>query len=82
MINEMNKFDYRVLHRGTANKTDVPRPILVITFGKNWYKVILYYTWIFHTTFIPLLADFDCILMSQDTLNFPKNSVFSPPDLS
>lgn len=31
-------FDYRVLHRGTANLTDKHRPILVITFGKKWYQ--------------------------------------------
>lgn len=31
-------FDYRILHRGTANKTELPRPILVLTFGKSWYK--------------------------------------------
>ena len=31
-------FDYRVLHRGTANLSDDHRPILVLTFGKKWYK--------------------------------------------
>lgn len=31
-------FDYRVLHRGTANKTEFPRPVYVLTFGKSWYK--------------------------------------------
>ena len=31
-------FDYRVLHRGTANLTDKYRPILVITFGKKWFR--------------------------------------------
>ena len=44
-------FDYRVLHRGTANMSDSYRPMLVLTFGKSWY---------------------------QDTLNFPKNSVYDP----
>lgn len=33
-------FDYRVLHRGTANTTAEARPILVLTFGKTWYQVI------------------------------------------
>lgn len=32
-------FDYRVLHRGKANRTlDQDRPILVLTFAKPWYK--------------------------------------------
>mmetsp|Transcript_9966 Transcript_9966/g.15039 ORF Transcript_9966/g.15039 Transcript_9966/m.15039 type:complete len:259 (+) Transcript_9966:38-814(+) len=31
-------FDYRVLHRGTANRTDAPRPVYVVTFAKSWYK--------------------------------------------
>jgi hypothetical protein len=33
------QFDYRVLHRGTANRSDAMRPILVFTFAKPWYKV-------------------------------------------
>ena len=34
-------FDYRVLHRGLTNNSDKPRPILVITFAKSWFKVNL-----------------------------------------
>jgi len=34
-------FDYRVLHRGTANRSPLPRPILVITFAKPWFKDVL-----------------------------------------
>ena len=34
-------FDYRVLHRGTANQTNEVRPILVYTFAKDWYKDVL-----------------------------------------
>jgi len=31
-------FDYRVLHRGTANRSATARPILVYTFAKSYYK--------------------------------------------
>eukprot|EP01040_Poterioochromonas_malhamensis_P000200 gene200-209_t len=31
-------FDYRVLHKGCANKSNEVRPILVFTFAKSWYK--------------------------------------------
>jgi len=31
-------FDYRVLHRGCANISSEPRPILVVTFSKPWFK--------------------------------------------
>jgi ectoine hydroxylase-related dioxygenase (phytanoyl-CoA dioxygenase family) len=31
-------FDYRILHRGTANKSDVVRPVLVYTFAKPFYR--------------------------------------------
>jgi ectoine hydroxylase-related dioxygenase (phytanoyl-CoA dioxygenase family) len=31
-------FDYRVLHRGTANRTAQPRPVLVYTFAKPFYR--------------------------------------------
>eukprot|EP01034_Spumella_vulgaris_P021942 gene21942-28022_t len=34
-------FDYRVLHRGTANRSENIRPILVFTFAKPWYKDLL-----------------------------------------
>jgi len=34
-------FDYRTLHRGRANVTkNADRPVLVLTFGKSWYKDI------------------------------------------
>lgn len=36
-------FDYRILHRGTANRTAYPRPVYVLTFGKKWYKDTLNY---------------------------------------
>lgn len=39
----MFQFDYRILHRGTANKTSLPRPVYVLTFGKSWYKDTLNY---------------------------------------
>lgn len=32
------QFDYRVLHKGCANKSNEVRPILVFTFAKSWYK--------------------------------------------
>jgi len=31
-------FDYRVLHRGTRNASDEPRPVLVYTFAKPYYR--------------------------------------------
>ncbi len=31
-------FDYRVLHRGTKNSSSTPRPVLVYTFAKPYYK--------------------------------------------
>jgi len=31
-------FDYRVLHRGTRNASSEPRPVLVYTFAKPYYK--------------------------------------------
>mmetsp|Transcript_29168 Transcript_29168/g.49050 ORF Transcript_29168/g.49050 Transcript_29168/m.49050 type:complete len:258 (-) Transcript_29168:762-1535(-) len=34
-------FDYRVLHRGLRNSSSSPRPILVFTFAKPWYKDVL-----------------------------------------
>ena len=37
------QFDYRILHRGTANRTSLPRPYYVLTFGKKWYKDTLNY---------------------------------------
>eukprot|EP01038_Epipyxis_sp_PR26KG_P013866 gene13866-18597_t len=34
-------FDYRVLHRGLKNSSNLPRPILVYTFAKPWFKDML-----------------------------------------
>lgn len=34
-------FDYRVLHRGRANVSDVDRPVLVMTFAKSWFTDVL-----------------------------------------
>lgn len=34
-------FDYRVLHRGRANKTDTNRMFLVLTFCEPWFKDVL-----------------------------------------
>lgn len=31
-------FDYRILHRGSANLTDVDRPCLYFTYGKPWFR--------------------------------------------
>ena len=31
-------FDYRVLHRGQANRSERNRTVLVLTFAKSWYK--------------------------------------------
>ena len=42
-FNFVFQFDYRVLHRGTANRTEEPRPVYVLTFGKSWYKDTLNY---------------------------------------
>jgi len=30
-------FDYRVLHRGTQNSSENPRPVLVLTYSKPWF---------------------------------------------
>jgi hypothetical protein len=29
--------DVRALHRGTPNKTDMPRPMVVIGYSRSWY---------------------------------------------
>jgi ectoine hydroxylase-related dioxygenase (phytanoyl-CoA dioxygenase family) len=34
-------FDYRVLHRGKSNSSDSPRPILVFTFAKSFFRDVL-----------------------------------------
>jgi len=39
LLHILAQFDYRVLHRGTTNKSAEMRPILVFTFAKPWYKV-------------------------------------------
>ena len=31
-------FDYRTVHRGRANLSATPRPVLVLTFSKTWFK--------------------------------------------
>ena len=31
-------FDYRTLHRGTANRTTADRPILYFTYAKSWFE--------------------------------------------
>lgn len=31
-------FDYRTLHRGRANVTEEPRPVLVMTFAQSWFR--------------------------------------------
>lgn len=48
-------FDYRVLHRGTANTSSEPRPVIVLTFAKPWF---------------------------QDTLNFPRYSIYDSDSIS
>ena len=30
-------FDYRVLHRGRANASDRPRPLLYFTYARPWF---------------------------------------------
>ena len=37
-IGDVLLFDYRVLHRGTGNRSAVVRPVLVYTFAKPFYK--------------------------------------------
>jgi hypothetical protein len=51
------QFDYRVLHRGTANTTAHPRPVYVVTFAKSWYRVRLMwcYLLLFHSLLLLLL---------------------------
>jgi len=34
-------FDYRTLHRGKGNNSQRPRPVLVFTFAKPWFKDLL-----------------------------------------
>ncbi len=31
-------WDYRLHHRGTANRSDAPRPILYCTYSRHWYQ--------------------------------------------
>lgn len=69
------QFDYRVLHRGTANKSTEMRPILVFTFAKPWYKVSPQ-SCLFHFVFSLVLTESHNHSVCQDTLNFPHRSVF------
>jgi ectoine hydroxylase-related dioxygenase (phytanoyl-CoA dioxygenase family) len=39
-VGDVLLFDYRVLHRGKANRPNTNRSILVLTFSKPWYKDI------------------------------------------
>lgn len=34
-------FDYRILHRGRANNSLDPRPLIAVTIGKSWFKDVL-----------------------------------------
>lgn len=34
-------FDYRTLHRGGENRSNAPRPVLVLTYARVWFKDIL-----------------------------------------
>ncbi len=31
-------FDYRILHRGLANRSDAARPLAYFTYGRSWFK--------------------------------------------
>ena len=57
-----NQFDYRVLHRGLANKSKFSRPVFCITFAKPGFADILN---------IPSKSMFDC---NTEKLVFSKNS--------
>lgn len=34
-------YDIRVMHRGGANRSDADRPVVYLTFSRNWYRDVL-----------------------------------------
>ncbi len=66
-------FDYRVLHRGTANRSKDVRPVLVYTFAKPFYRDTLNFPR--NSVFDNTIEDTTCTKVENDTKEVIDSSV-------